>query len=1003
MFLTLFWIFILSLNNLNAQVNNSVLSNNSPKLLRSINKNIGINSQPRIQFELYKALLGETVRLECPQPNPTWFFRHISSDDTSTNNNVENIIVTRHGIINSDYKYKIMCHMTLKHKVIIINNIDFDEEGLYTCLYTIPSDQSSKVGQLNADSTTNPIQFRYVFNVTVYTLLNGVKMNYQSSNPSALISQANQFNVKKNENQFELVENTISLKENDELVLQCIVESSKPAADIKFTIKTETNQNHRDEMPSLNNNHFSSFLTLPPLTQPPKLASLQSEETNIIKNSDSTFKTIHTVRLKANRLDHSKTISCFAENGFSNQKWETKKSLSILYAPVCKDPNNFIYYVGINQTVNIECRILNANPSQITYEWNLDNIKKFSEFRKSEHYELSYNSNDFMTQRKDSLLLGSSFNLNKNMIHFQNEEFTSRFKWKPTDLEQFGEISCKASNDIGTTECKYEIKLGGIPNPPTECTYTLKNSSAIISCIVGYHQGDPDIYCYLLKKSENGVYKEHTRNRESCSFIVNDVNVNKHNEFWIYSSNKFGHNKDMGFHLSIGQAARATEPENNKNMILIGIVTALFVFCIAACCFCFRVKKGLTDDNESISDSDPYHAKSNPNGVKGKQVHNSVKIIKGMKVLNSNNYNDDEYSNKYLKIDLNHENYLEKSNNSYLQVAKNEDYDDKKKILMYQDRKASLTLHKKKPRTDESNIKKSISFLNELNHDCLNDETKLLKESTPFFKKDENLLTTVNDQNSSLKNSLSSLNEQTLNSNKMITFQSTKKNFENHTNTTVSTSVSTSSTGSTSSPIPYSSNGSDTTEQISNNKLTVSDQCFNIQTSLFLQNQNLNRLSTFSDTSSKLYRSPRRFVDSQDGSYNVSPKQENSLINSQEYGAKLSDSFEAKYLNKLCEEIEVSLNVDCECADDYSVNDFSGDYSFDNCNSKNQIYSTIPAVNRQLNASTPNPSHSLHETIKNLEQIKKNKNTNVKNGLVSFSQNSSSTDSQNSKNLGVLV
>jgi len=38
---------------------------------------------------------------------------------------------------------------------------------------------------------------------------------------------------------------------------------------------------------------------------------------------------------------------------------------------------------------------------------------------------------------------------------------------------------------------------------------------------------------------------------------------------------------------------------------------------------------------------------------------------------------------------------------------------------------------------------------------------------------------------------------------------------------------------------------------------------------------------------------------------------------------------ENKFLNKLCEDIEVSLNVDCECADDYSMNEFSGDYSFD--------------------------------------------------------------------------
>lgn len=120
------------------------------------------NLKPKIEYELYKALVGETVRLECPQSNPTWFFRKFS--DSSSINNVEDIIVTRHGIINSDYKYKIMCHMTLKHKVILINNIDFGEEGLYTCLYTLPSESISKT-----DQSTNLVQFRYVFNVTVYS------------------------------------------------------------------------------------------------------------------------------------------------------------------------------------------------------------------------------------------------------------------------------------------------------------------------------------------------------------------------------------------------------------------------------------------------------------------------------------------------------------------------------------------------------------------------------------------------------------------------------------------------------------------------------------------------------------------------------------------------------------------------------------------------------------------------------------------------------------------
>jgi hypothetical protein len=63
-----------------------------------------------------------------------------------------------------------------------------------------------------------------------------------------------------------------------------------------------------------------------------------------------------------------------------------------------------------------------------------------------------------------------------------NEGFASRFKWRPSGMSDFGDVVCKASNEIGTTDCVYEIRLGGVPNPPSDCTHVVKNTSAIISC-----------------------------------------------------------------------------------------------------------------------------------------------------------------------------------------------------------------------------------------------------------------------------------------------------------------------------------------------------------------------------------------------------------------------------------------------------------------------------------------------------------------------------------------
>lgn len=423
----------------------------------------------------------------------------------------------------------------------------------------------------------------------------------------------------------ELVDNSLLVREHDEFLINCVVDNSKPVADIQFSISSDGPELVKStEVLSLNsNNKIGSLLTLSPLSGSTKpsfnfpntiqtlstASSIVSINTNVVKNPDLTYKTVLSARIRPTRDDHRKFITCKADNGFSSQKWEVKKELNVqcknikhsiytlykfflgLVAPICKDPPKFTYYIGINQTLNVECRIQNANPALVTYEWNLDSIlpplTDYSSsilpnnFIKSESILESsvdsFNQDPFMMDKQQ---LGNNFqNPFGNSFHHPvspspkvspiiSDGFSSRFKWRPGSMRDFGEVRCKASNEIGSTECIYEIRLGGVPNPPTDCQFTLKNASAIISCQVGFHQGDPDIYCYLLRKSDNGVYKEHTRNRESCSFIVNDVNVNKLNEFWIYSSNRHGHNKDSGVYLTIGQIAKRNSHSFNLNLYL---------------------------------------------------------------------------------------------------------------------------------------------------------------------------------------------------------------------------------------------------------------------------------------------------------------------------------------------------------------------------------------------------------------------------------------------------
>ena len=143
---------------------------------------------------------------------------------------------------------------------------------------------------------------------------------------------------------YELTESSLTVRENEEFLINCNVESSKPAADIKFSISSNVGGGNVIVGESISNNNYflnslpssaggnslaNFFSTISTTTLPP-VQSIISSSTNVAKNNDRTFKTVHSAKLKANLDDHGKVITCKAENGFSNQKWENRKLLNVL-------------------------------------------------------------------------------------------------------------------------------------------------------------------------------------------------------------------------------------------------------------------------------------------------------------------------------------------------------------------------------------------------------------------------------------------------------------------------------------------------------------------------------------------------------------------------------------------------------------------------------------------------------------------------------------------------
>lgn len=161
------------------------------------------------------------------------------------------------------------------------------------------------------------------------------------------------------------------------------------------------------------------------------------------------------------------------------------------------------------------------------------------------------------------------------------------------------------------------------------------------------------------------------------------------------------------------------------------------------------------------------------------------------------------------------------------------------------------------------------------------------------------------------------------------------------------------------------------------------------------------------------------------GSNNLDRMFSCSTTNTSQFGSsKFSDDLmESRFLNKLCEDIEVSLNVDCDCADDYSINDFSGDYSFDNelkspigmatatsmggvNSTTNNMNGKIGIANKNLKAASVAPSSNTTYNNKSTPQQQSflTNGLATKRGVVKQQQQSENRNNSPTKSqLGVLV
>jgi hypothetical protein len=222
----------------------------------------------------------------------------------------------------------------------------------------------------------------------------------------------------------------------------------------------------------------------------------------------------------------------------------------------------------------------------------------------------------------------TSDKMNTDRDHSRSNGFTSRIKFTPKSLNDFGEVTCMASNGIENGECRMQLQLGGPPNPPYDCFHKENNKTIIIECKPGFDQGDPEMYFYLLKKKTSGLLVEYARKRDSCSFLISNLILEEHlNDFFIYSSNKYGNNKEHATKLTIENKEfllktldqqQEASSENSKRMaMIVGAVfmflaVFMFIICLAVKCHNDSIsnkKLNYTSDSSSPSYKESIHYK----------------------------------------------------------------------------------------------------------------------------------------------------------------------------------------------------------------------------------------------------------------------------------------------------------------------------------------------------------------------------------------------------------
>ncbi|XP_055600251.1 nephrin-like [Uranotaenia lowii] len=183
--------------------------------------------------------------------------------------------------------------------------------------------------------------------------------------------------------------------------------------------------------------------------------------------------------------------ACSAINGegetISNQQF-----LRVKHVPACANEKVALIGASKNENVEILCEIY-ADPPARSFHWRFNNTAE--------------------TLEVDSHRYSNGGNF--SVLHYT-----------PVTEQDYGTLSCWASNEIGTQgePCTFQVILADLPSPVSNCTlYNRTQQFAEIQCAPGYDGGLPQMFMLELVSKRTGTRRFNFSNKHEPYFMLEQL------------------------------------------------------------------------------------------------------------------------------------------------------------------------------------------------------------------------------------------------------------------------------------------------------------------------------------------------------------------------------------------------------------------------------------------------------------------------------------------------